>query len=225
MKTAVSIFIWIIGAFLAFSALLSCLFFAVALFPFDRQRRAVHAQFFWLSDLIIGLSPFWRLNISGLENADKAGTYVIISNHQSMADIIIMYKTRLQFKWVAKESLYKVPFVNVFLLLGRFYKEAGEFLRNGMSLFFFPEGTRSRTGSLGKFQNGAFKMAIREKVPILPVFIEGSRNVLEKGSWRINAMATCGLRVLPPIDTDGMGRGDLARLKDMVHSRFEAIAV
>lgn len=237
MKILVSIVIWGVGAILTLLALISCLFAAVLLFPFDKQRKAIHAQCFWLADAIVGLNPFWGLDISGMENVDSTKTYVIISNHQSIADIIVMYKTRMQFKWVAKESLYRVPLIGAFLFLGRhivlskcrfgrikkFYRDASCYLKNGMSVLFFPEGTRSKTGDLGTFQNGAFKIAIKEKVPILPMFIGGTRNVIQKGSWLFNARASCCLVVLPPITTTDLDYGDLAHLKKMVYSRFENI--
>jgi len=236
MKILISSAIWIIGGILTILALLSSLFFAIALFPFDKQRKIVHAQCFWLADAIIGLSPLWRVNVSGLENIDKTKAYVIVSNHQSMADIIVMYKTRMQFKWVARAGLYRVPFIGAFLFLGRhimlskcrfahikkFYREATGCLRSGMSVFFFPEGTRSQTGELGAFQNGAFKMAVKEKKPILPIFIDGTRKVLQKGSWVFNAKASPCLTVLPPIDTIDFQYSDMSRLKNMVYSRFKS---
>ena len=238
MKILISTAIWVVGGVLTILALLSSLFFAIVLFPFDKQRKIIHAQCFWLADAITGLSPFWRPNISGLENIDKTKTYVIVSNHQSLADIIVMYKTRMQFKWVAKAGLYKVPVIGAFLFLGRhimlskckvsnikkFYREAADCLQNGMSLLFFPEGTRSQTGSIGTFQKGAFKMAIKEKKPILPIFMEGTRQVLQKGSWVFNPKASVCLTVLPPIDTTDLQYGDIARLKDMVYEKFKSRA-
>lgn len=137
---------------MTFFALISCMFLAAALFPFDKQRRAVHARCSWLADAITGPSPFWRLEIGWMENIDRAKTYVIIPNHQSMADIAVMYKHRLRLKRIAKAGLYGVPFVGAFLLLGRhiviskdrfgrtkrFYAEARRYLKNGMSSLFFP---------------------------------------------------------------------------------------
>jgi len=121
MKVVISVIIWIIGAVLTILAVLTSLFLAIILFPFDKQRKAVHAQCFWLADAIAGLSPYWNPHISGLENIDKDKTYVIVANHQSLADIIVIYKTRMQFKWVAKASLYKIPFISAFLFLGKQY--------------------------------------------------------------------------------------------------------
>lgn len=92
----------------------------------------------------------------------------------------------MQFKWVAKASLFKVPFIgwslglakHIRLSRGNFssikkvYRQAASWLKEGMSVLFFPEGTRSANDEMGQFQNGAFKLAIKEKVPILPVAIE-----------------------------------------------------
>ena len=239
MKILISIVIWVVGGILSILALLFSLLFAIVLFPFDKQRKIVHAQCFWLADAIVGLNPFWRININGLENIDKTKTYIMVSNHQSIADIIVLYKTRMQFKWVAKASLYKIPVIGAFLFLGKhimlsqsklehakkFHREATNCLQSGMSLFFFPEGTRSHAGNLGTFRSGAFKMAINEKKPVLPIFIDGTRKVLQKGSWLFNTRATICLDVLPPINTKDLQYGDVDCLKEMVYAKFKSRAV
>ena len=149
------------------------------LFPFDKKRKVNHRQCFWWSSAVIGFNPYWHLQVSGLENIDRHKTYVVVANHQSLADIVVMYKTHMQFKWVAKESLFKIPFIGWCLSLtkhirlsrGSFgsikkvYRQAASWLKNDMSVVFFPEGTRSEAGEIDKFQNGAFKLAIQEKKP------------------------------------------------------------
>jgi 1-acyl-sn-glycerol-3-phosphate acyltransferase len=145
-----------------------------------------------------------------------------------------MYKTKMQFKWVAKESLFRVPFVgwclslakHVKLSRGKFasikkvYRESARWLRDDMSVLFFPEGTRSKTSEMGEFQNGAFKLAIKEKKPILPISIEGTGNAIPKGGWILTTRTSCALKVLPPIDTAQFQAHDFARLKDVVHARL-----
>ena len=83
----------------------------IILFPFDRQRKILHSQCFWWSDAVIGFNPYWHIHVSGLENIDRHKTYVVVANHQSLGDIAVIYQTRMQFKWVAKESLFKIPFI------------------------------------------------------------------------------------------------------------------
>lgn len=204
-------------------------FLSIILYPFDRKRKIVHAQCFWWADAVTALNPYWDIEIHGLENIDHKKTYVVVSNHQSLADIVLMYKTRMQFKWVAKDSLFKIPVLGWNMLLARHirlrrgnfssikrvYREAGEWLRKRVSVAFFPEGTRSDNNGMEEFQNGAFKIAIKEKVPILPILIEGTKNAIPKGSWRFTTKTSCAIKVLLPIETSGLSPGDFIRLREM----------
>jgi len=210
------------------------LFIVIITFPFDKKRKLAHAQCFWWSDCVIKLNPYWRLRVEGLENIDHRQTYVVIANHQSMADIAVLYQTRMQFKWVSKKSLFNVPFIGWCLSLtkhiklerGEFssikqvYREAAEWLRKDMSVLFFPEGTRSDTGQMNVFQNGAFKLAIKEKKPILPIRIRGTRNAIPKGSWVFKTEVDATLTVLPPIATAALNPADFNGLRDMVFDRI-----
>jgi 1-acyl-sn-glycerol-3-phosphate acyltransferase len=161
-----------------------------------------------------------------------------VANHQSLADIIVMYKTRMQFKWVAKESLFKVPFIGWCLSLSKhiklkrgdfgsiknIYREASAWLKKDMSVLFFPEGTRSETGEIKDFQNGAFKLAIKEKKPVLPVSIIGTRDAIPKGSWVFNTKVSCKLTVLPAIETKDLPIGDFAVLRDRVYAMMTEVS-
>jgi 1-acyl-sn-glycerol-3-phosphate acyltransferase len=238
MKIVTSIMIWTVCSILTILLFFVELFLTVILFPFDKKRKVIHAQCFWWSNAVIGLNPFWDLSVSGLENIDPAKTYVVVANHQSLADIVVVYRTRMQFKWVAKESLFKVPFVGWCLSLskhiklrrGEFgsikkvYKDAAKWLRAGISVLFFPEGTRSSTDGLKDFQNGAFKLAIKEKKPILPISIQGTRDAIPKGSWIFKTKVMGKLVVLPEIDTTVFKPGDFANLRDMVHAELASVA-
>ncbi len=230
-----SIAVWIVASALTILLFFVELFLTIVLFPFDKKRRIIHAQCFWWANAIIGLNPYWDIRVSGLENINPRQAYVITANHQSLGDIAVMYKTRMQFKWIAKESLFKVPFVgwclsltkHIKLTRGQFgsikkiYREAGDWLRKDISVLFFPEGTRSDTDEMNEFQNGAFKLAIKEKKPILPVSITGTRNAIPKGSWIFKTKVCGKLKVLPPVDTTEFQPGDFARLRDIVHAKLE----
>ncbi|UCD55603.1 MAG: 1-acyl-sn-glycerol-3-phosphate acyltransferase [Candidatus Omnitrophota bacterium] len=234
----ISIAIWTAGFALTILLFFVELFLTVVLFPFDKEKRILHAQCFWWANAVIGLNPYWNLRVSGLENIDAHQAYVITANHQSMGDIIVMYKIHTQFRWVAKESLFKIPFIgwclsltkHVKLTRGQFgsikkvYREAGEWLRKDISVLFFPEGTRSDTDEINEFRNGAFKLAIKEKKPILPISITGTREAIPKGSWIFKTRVFAKLKVLPPIDTGKFQPGDFARLRDIVHAKLESAA-
>lgn len=236
MRRALSVAIWIFGAFLTVLLYLAMLFFVIILYPFDKKRKVAHAQCYWWSDILISLNPGWRMDISGLENIEKKRTYVIVANHQSLADIIILYQIKTQFKWVAKESLFNIPFLGWCMTLAKHiklergklasikkvYREAAEWLRKDMSVLFFPEGTRSETDRMNEFQNGAFKLAIKEKRPVLPVLIKGTRDAIPKHGREFAANIHCVLKVLPPIDTSVFGPGDFERLRDEARAKLEA---
>jgi 1-acyl-sn-glycerol-3-phosphate acyltransferase len=147
-----------------------------------------------------------------------------------------MYKTKIQFKWVAKDSLFKVPVLGWNMQLARHiklergdfssikkvYREATEWLRSGVSVLFFPEGTRSDNNGMGEFQNGAFKLAIKEKMPILPIMVRGTENAIPKGSWRFTTKISCEIKVLPEIDTSGFPAYDFARLRDLTKAQLSS---
>ena len=184
---------------------------------------------------MIALNPYWKFEISGLNNIDKKRTYIIIANHQSLADIVLAYQIKMQFKWVAKESLFKVPFVGWSMALAkhiklqrgnlssikRVYREASHWLRSGISILFFPEGTRSETTEMGDFRNGAFKLAIKERVPILPILFEGTGTAIPRGSWIFTTKTSAKLTILPPIETTDYRPADFVKLKDLARSVLE----
>src|SRR3989338_4865538 len=107
MKRLFSVALWALGAILTIILYLAMLFFVIILYPFDKKRKVAHAQCYWWSDILTHVIPYWDIRVSGLENINKKKTYVIVANHQSLADIIILYQIKTQFKWVAKESLFK----------------------------------------------------------------------------------------------------------------------
>jgi len=233
-QTIQSVIIWVVGIALTVLLFLVMAFLSIILYPFDRKRKIVHAQCFWWTNAVTALNPYWEVKVSGLENIDRHKVYVVASNHQSLADIVLMYKTKMQFKWVAKDSLFKIPVLGWNMLLARHirlrrgdfssvkraYKEAGEWLRNGVSVVFFPEGTRSDNHEIGTFQNGAFKLAIKEKVPILPIMIKGTKNAIPKRSWRFTTKISCVIKVLAPIDTSGLLAHDFIRLRELTRAQL-----
>lgn len=228
MNIIISLFFWLITALLTLGVFLADLLIAVFLFPFDRKKKLAHAQGFWWADIIVGMNPFWSVEVKGMENADRNKVYVIVANHNSLADIVMLYNTHLQFKWVAKEVLFKVPVFGwcmslmgyIKLRRGEFgsikdtYAQASRWLKEGVSVLFFPEGTRSANGRMGEFKNGAFKLAIKEKIPILPIRIEDSAKVVPRGSWVFKSKARCRVTILPQIDTAGLGEEDFSVLKE-----------
>jgi len=146
----------------------------------------------WWGKLIIFIT-FSRVEVIGKENIIKGQSYIIVCNHQSIYDMLAVYGyLPVEFKWVMKQELLKMPFVgasckalgHVFVDRSNSEKakqsliQAKDKITDGVSAFFFPEGTRSADGQLINFKKGAFRMAKSLELPILPVSIKGANKVM-----------------------------------------------
>ncbi|MCX6283135.1 MAG: lysophospholipid acyltransferase family protein [Bacteroidetes bacterium] len=197
------------------SALLFPVSFLIFLltFLFDKRLVILH-QFTCLWSLIVLKANFmWRIRVVGREKIDKHETYVIVSNHQSGADIIVLFLLWNNYKWVAKRSLYNFPFIGWNMWLNRYIvidrgkkssmikmmEDAATTLRSGSSVMIFPEGTRSKDGRLQTFKTGAFHLALETGKPILPVVITGTTMAIRKGGFLVNKNHDIQAKVLPPI--------------------------
>ena len=157
-------------------------------FPFDRRLVILHQFTCLWSYIVLNLNFMWRIRVTGKEYIRKDETYVMVSNHQSGADIIVLYLLWNNFKWVAKRSLYYAPFIGWNMWLNRYIPvergkassmrrmmaEARKTLESGSSLMIFPEGTRSKDGNLQQFKTGAFHLALETGRPVLPIAIKGT---------------------------------------------------
>jgi 1-acyl-sn-glycerol-3-phosphate acyltransferase len=198
--------------------------------PFDRRRRVGH----WIATVwartVRLLHPAWGIERHGFEHARGRGPFVIVANHESTMDILALYQLPVGFKWISKAANFHLPFLGWYMRGAGYIalrrtskssivdtmKRAAKWLRAGVSVAFFPEGTRSKDGALQPFKHGAFKLAIEEHVPVLPVTLVGTRKVMAKGDWRIPARVQSQIVVDEPITTDTYEPGDEARLADDV---------
>ncbi len=149
--------------------------------------------------LLCWLTPV-RVTVEGIENADPSRTYVVVCNHQSQYDILLVYGwLKLDLKWVLKQELRKVPGVgigsekagHIFVERGnpeqtkKAVSEALEDIGGGVGILFFAEGTRSPDGKLRPFKKGAFRVATSQQLPILPITIVGTREIQRPRSMMI----------------------------------------
>ncbi len=171
-----------------------------------------------------------RVGVEGREHIDPAQSYVLVSNHQSQYDIFLLYGwLGVDFKWVMKQELRKVPGIGVACeSLGHIFidrsnraaalatlEAAKTKIVNGTSVIFFPEGTRSRDGKLKRFKNGAFRMAIDLGLPILPLTVTGTRDVLPAGTSDL-LPGSATLIIHPPLPVADLEPSDCQRLSDQV---------
>ncbi|HJA99474.1 MAG TPA: 1-acyl-sn-glycerol-3-phosphate acyltransferase [Candidatus Alistipes avicola] len=200
-------------------------------FPFDRARRTVHELSRMLVRIFYAIPPLWSHRVIGLEHIDRSKSYVIVPNHQTMIDIPSLYFVPLNFRWVSKREVFKIPFFGQFLWLhgdicidrGRataamekVLHDGKKWLSRGASVAIFPEGTRSHDGQIHRFKAGAFTLAREAGVEILPVVMDGTTRVIRSNglfNWR-NRLTIC---VLPPMSVERVKSADTKELMTEVH--------
>jgi 1-acyl-sn-glycerol-3-phosphate acyltransferase len=165
--------------------------------PFDRNRRFGH----WYATVwgrgILKLNNRWVIYVKGNERIPKGRPLVVVSNHQSMGDICMAFCLDLHFKWISKKVNFQVPFMGWMMYhagyiplvrghrgsIEKCMEQAGTWLKRGVSVLFFPEGTRSQDGNIKAFKPGAFSLALKTGCDILPVAMTGTMDALPKHSW------------------------------------------
>jgi 1-acyl-sn-glycerol-3-phosphate acyltransferase len=204
--------------------------------PFDRTRRAVHEISRGIALLFFRLAPGWHTRVEGLENADRGKVYVIVLNHSAMVDIPMLYWVPLNFRWVSRDGILKIPFIGLFMLLhgdiliprDKPRKAVAMMMNDGsmwlthrrVSVAIFPEGTRSKTGVIGQFKTGAFALAKEAGVGILPVVLSGSRVVGKRGKlpWRHDFR----VQVLAPVSAEEVAGKDPKEVMEQTRERMIA---
>lgn len=188
------------------------------------------------------LLPFWEIKSEGAEHIKKGVPYIVVSNHQSLMDIVVLLaQLPLHFKFIAKRELFWIPFFGWHLALAGYIPlkrgdaESGRqclvkakyWLDKGVSIIFFPEGTRSPDGQIHEFKAGAFKLALEGPFDTLPVVITGTRDAIPKHSWIVKKRSVLSLKILPPMSTKDRSLQELESIRDHIRtiilSEFERL--
>ncbi len=207
----------------------------VRLFDRDPARYTTGRLFRWMGGLTTRVNPAWTITRTGSIPPDMRRPYVVVSNHQSNADIPVISRLPWEMKWVAKAALFKVPVGGWMMRMAAdipvdrrsatsraaVVLHARDRLQKRCSVMFMPEGTRSKSRTVGRFQDGAFRLAIEEGVPVLPLALDGTADALPKHGWRFGA-ADIRLHVFDPIPTEGMSPDDAPALRERVRRQIIA---
>lgn len=201
---------------------------------FDRDPVLYRTGFLFrkLGKAITRANPAWRLHVSGEKVSDPRHPYVVVSNHQSLADIPLISNLPWEMKWMGKVELFKLPIIGWMMRLSgdisvdrknprsgaQALIKAQRYLEQKCSVIIFPEGTRTLDGRVRSFTDGAFHLAVRAKTPILPLVIEGSRNCIPKNSWKFGEPSDIYLKILPPFDTSSLTMDDVPLLRDKIRN-------
>lgn len=203
--------------------------------PFDPAAYRAGYLFRKLTVVHEKLNPLWRFEVSGTMPDDPRNPYVVVANHESFVDILLISHLPFEMKWMSKSDFFRYPLVGWMMRLSRDIRlergdkksgvralqECRARLEQNVSVMIFPEGTRSHSGELGEFKDGAFRIAIQAGVPILPLAVIGTRDALIKHDWRFGS-SHAEVRVLEPIPTDGLTKDDVADLRDRTRDAIVA---
>ena len=205
------------------------------LWPRHFQRYADRLTGEWTSIVLWGAGT--RLVVKNRDRLGQGRGQILVANHQSWFDIFALGTAlRDKFSFVGKKELSRIPVVGgAWEKVGNIaidrsdqqaaidsLKRADELMREGRTIIMFPEGTRSPTGEMGRFKKGAFVMAIRSQVPVLPVAVVGTRQIMKKGSWKMSP-GTATVLVGHPIETEGLTLRDRNRLSRECREAIEAL--
>jgi 1-acyl-sn-glycerol-3-phosphate acyltransferase len=220
-----TIFVWtcIVLATLALG------FLALVTYPFDRRGRVVH-RYARLWGRVALLSNRVNVKVEGMDHLKGAGPFIFMANHQGSYDIFaLLGHLPFQFKWLVKKELFSIPFFGWTMAAAGYISidregtretleamnKAAQKIQEGMSVVIFPEGSRSSDGTIQPFRKGGFTLAIKSKVPIVPVAITGTREIMPKD----RLTATSGeirIRIGRPIETKDYFLKDRKPLMELV---------
>lgn len=232
-----TVFVWFCVAFA--TLILSPL--SIICYPLNPSGRVNHR---WAR--LWGKVALWanrvQVRVEGLEHISGQGPYVFMANHQGSYDIFaLLGHLPFQFKWLAKKELFSVPILGLamkatgYIFIDRqgtretvkAINKAAKMIREGMSVVIFPEGSRSPDGSIQPFKKGGFTLAIKSKVPIVPIAITGSGEIIPKGKLKVNP-GSITIRIGRPIEMKDAAMKDrealMGQLHDIIASNLRLIS-
>jgi 1-acyl-sn-glycerol-3-phosphate acyltransferase len=215
--------------------------FVLITYPFDRKGKVAH-HYARLWGKVALLANRVKVKVEGMDRLNGKGPYIFMSNHQGSYDIFaLLSHLPYQFKWLAKKELFSIPFFGWTMAAAGYISidregtretveamnEAAQKIRDGMSVVIFPEGSRSPDGSVQPFKKGGFTLAIKSKVPIVPIAISGSRDIMPKDKLT----ATSGeiqMFVDDPIETQHCSSKDreplMRKVRETISKNFKSIS-
>jgi 1-acyl-sn-glycerol-3-phosphate acyltransferase len=215
-----------------------CITLALLVLALTGGRRRIPlrmASRLWAPGLLWGAGA--HLEVEGLQRVDFAQPHVFVANHQSIIDVCALFRALpVSIRFVIKQELAKVPFIGWYArAMGMVFIERGQareaasrlhsvvaLVQGGDSLCAFPEGTRSRDGSVRPFKGGAFQVALQAGVPIVPIAIEGSGAVLPAAGFKVRP-GMIRVRIGDPSPTAGLKPNDRHALAQRAHDAVVAL--
>jgi len=213
MKIPYILYQYLIGFPLIIVITIFTALFTIICFPWKNGKAPRAVQVFWSRSVLwLLLVP---IEVTGRENVNTKQSYVFVANHQSFLDVFAVYGwLPNNFKWLMKKELRKIPFVGTACAVaGHIFvdrsnpKAALKSLENikgelvdGISTVIFPEGTRTKTGEMGRFKRGAFQVAMDVDLPVVPISLSGFYDAMPRNQFFVNPRARVHLHIGKPVD-------------------------
>lgn len=232
----VSALVWVLWGLLviAWTPLVACLWLLTVWWD---RRRLVAGRFFRVCAVAaIRVNPFWSVRFEGHLPEDRDRPYVVVCNHESLADVVVVGCLPWEMKWLSKRAILRIPFLGLMMRMvgdvavrrrdaesrSLAYAKLRRWLERGVPIIIFPEGTRARTPELLPFRDGAFRLALETGTPILPLALSGTRKALARGSL-VFGRARAVVRILDPIEVPRAPDDpeELERLKGRVRDSID----
>jgi len=214
---------------------------AIATYLFDRKGEMAHlCARLW--GKVALLANGVRVKVEGLEQLRDEGPYIFMANHQGSYDIFaLLGQLPFQFKWLAKKEIFSIPILGWAMTIAGYISldrdgtretveamnKAAQKIQEGMSVVIFPEGTRSVDGSIQPFKKGGFTLAVKSQVPIVPIALAGSREILAKDRLAISP-GNIRVRIGHPIETSHCSTKDrqtlMEEVREAISSQFKMIS-
>ena len=199
---------------------------------FDDRRRILHRFTSLWASLYTWLNPVWQVRILGRERLYESGPAVLVANHRSLLDILVLFRLQTHFRWVSKLENFRVPCVGWNMTLCDYIplrrgdalsvqammRHCDRAIRGGNSIMMFPEGTRSTTDQMRPWKPGAFQIAERNGVPIQPIVVRGTAEALPKRGFILQGRHAITIEILDPIPADEVAARSVEEMTEHVRA-------
>jgi 1-acyl-sn-glycerol-3-phosphate acyltransferase len=226
----ISAIVWLLVGIILILFFLIYIFLWFLSLPFDRKKYFVQKLTQLWIDFYIIVFPFWTINVIDKHKIIKGRPCIAVSNHQSLLDIAILFHVYAYFVWVSKIENFHIPIIGWVMSLNHFvsldrndpktfhkmFEDISKAIKSNKTVMMFPEGTRSKNYELGRFKEGAFKAAIENKSPILPIVLDGTGNAIPKEGMLISRKTKVTIKVLDSIPYEKFPSYEPSILKEHV---------
>lgn len=211
MHIIVSLFAWIgyVTIFVLF--LIPTFLVYLVTYLFDKDRIYSNWLFMFIGRAFFWFNPLWKVRIEGLDQFVPGKPTIFVANHQSFLDMPLLALLPWQMKWVSKDALFRVPLLGWYMRMSahisvkrgttaalKALDKLKPYLRKGIPVMLFPEGTRSRSGELIKFKSGAFMLSKDTGAIVQPILIWGSRDVMKPDTWKATTSGEMVITLMKP---------------------------